>query len=273
MLAWLQQPQKAWLQARGLRPGEGIEAVEDLEALELEGLQRYLLLNHELEEQFILGSAPDWTASLAGQGVLPAGAGAVLEQEELQQRWQALQRQLASLGPCRREVPVLAGLPMPLLYAGDTQVVVQPGMLTAAAVMRGWLQHLLLCAEGSAPAAGSAVVARSTRVAGAEVHLRWSVLPTVEAKDQLQQLARLARQGLERCWPVPPKSGWQMVAKERRKPGEGQQDFRKTWQDEGATPLMQLCFGSDVAAEQLMDQAGFQQACQLLYGPLMANLR
>ena len=59
LLAWLQQPQKAWLQARGLRPGEGIEAVEDLEALELEGLQRYLLLNHELEEQFILGSAPD----------------------------------------------------------------------------------------------------------------------------------------------------------------------------------------------------------------------
>ena len=98
-------------------------------------------------------------------------------------------------------------------------------------------------------------------------------MPTVEAEDQLQQLARLARQGLERCWPVPPKSGWQMVAKERRKPGEGQQDFRKTWQDEGATPLMQLCFGSDVAAEQLMDQAGFQQACQLLYGPLMANLR
>ena len=59
LLAWMQQPQKAWLQARGLRPGEGIEAVEDLEALELEGLQRYLLLNHELEEQFILGSAPD----------------------------------------------------------------------------------------------------------------------------------------------------------------------------------------------------------------------
>ena len=168
---------------------------------------------------------------------------------------------------------MLAGLPMPLLYAGDTQVVVQPGMLTAAAVMRGWLQHLLLCAEGSAPAAGSAVVARSTRVAGAEVHVRWSVLPTVEAEDQLQQLVRLARQGLERCWPVPPKSGWQMVAKERRKPGEGQQDFRKTWQDEGATPVMQLCFGSEIAAEQLMDQAGFQQACQLLYGPLMANLR
>jgi len=273
LLAWMQQPQKAWLQARGLRPGEGIEPVEDLETLELDGLQRYLLLNHELEEQFIVGSAPDWTASLAGQGVLPAGAGAALEQEELQRRWQALQRQLASLGPCRREVPVLGGLPMPLLYAGDTQVVVQPGMLTAAAVMRGWLQHLLLCAEGLAPGAGSAVVARSSRVAGAEVHLRWTALPRVEAEDQLQQLVRLAQQGLERCWPVPPKSGWQMVVKDRSKPGTGEQVFRKTWQDEGATPVMQLCFGAEIAAEQLMDQAGFQEACQLLYGPLLAQLR
>ncbi len=272
LLAWMQQPQKAWLQARGLRPGEGIEAVEDLEALELEGLQRYLLLNHDIEEQFILGSAPDWTTSLAGQGLLPAGAGAALEQEELQQRWHALERQLASLGPCRREVPVLAGHPVPLLFAGDTQVVVQPGMLNAAAVMRCWLQHLLLCAEGLAPAAGSGVVARSTRVAGAEVHLRWPVLPKDEAQEHMNQLQLLVRQGRVQCWPVPPKSGWQMVAKDQRKPGSGELEFRKVWQVEGATPVMQLCFGTEIAAEQLMDEAGFQEACQLLYGPLLAKL-
>ena len=64
-----------------------------------------------------------------------------------------------------------------------------------------------------------------------------------------------------------------MVAKDRRKPGEGPQACRKTWQDEGATPVMQLCFGTEIAAEQLMDQAGFQEACQLLYGPLLAQLR
>ena len=38
-------------------------------------------------------------------------------------------------------------------------------------------------------------------------------------------------------------------------------------------PVMQLCFGAEIAAEQLMDQAGFQEACQLLYGPLLAQLR
>jgi exodeoxyribonuclease V gamma subunit len=64
-----------------------------------------------------------------------------------------------------------------------------------------------------------------------------------------------------------------MVVKDRSKPGTGEQVFRKTWQDEGATPVMQLCFGAEIAAEQLMDQAGFQEACQLLYGPLLAQLR
>ena len=76
----------------------------------------------------------------------------------------------------------IGGLLMALRTRGETV----EEYAAAAAVMRGWLQHLLLCAEGSAPVAGSAVVARSTRVAGAEVHVRWSVLPTVEAEDQLQ---------------------------------------------------------------------------------------
>ena len=91
--------------------------------------------------------------------------------------------------------------------------------------------------------------------------------------DRLHQLQDLAQQGLVQCWPVPPKSGWQMVAKERRKPGSGELGFRTTWQEEGATPVMRLCFGTEISAEQLMDQDGFQEACQLLYGPLLVQLR
>ena len=117
------------------------------------------------------------------------------------------------------------------------------------------------------------MVARSTRVAGAEVHLRWAGLLEAEAQQQLQQLQHLAQQGLADCWPVPPKSGWQMVWKEKRKPGSGDAGFRATWQDERATPVMQLCFGMEIAAEQLMDHAGFDPACELLYGPLLAHLR
>ena len=105
------------------------------------------------------------------------------------------------------------------------------------------------------------------------MHLRWAVLMEAEAKDQLHQLHHLAEHGRVQCWPVPPKSGWEMVAKDRRKPGSGELGFRATWQEEGLTPVMQLGFGTEIVAEQLMDQDGFQEACQLLYGPLLAQLR
>ena len=44
------------------------------------------------------------------------------------------------------------------------------------------------------------------------------------------------------------------------------------WIEERESAVMQLCFGAEAGADQLMDQAGFNQACQLLYGPLLAQL-
>ena len=272
LLAWMIQPQKAWLRQRGLRPGDAIDPVEDLEALELDGLQRYQLLERSLEQHLAEGTTPDWQRDLAGQGVLPFGAGASLEQQELIQRWQALERQLDSLGPRHRQMPSLEGIPTSLLFAGGTHVVVQPGNLSAAGVMRGWLQHLLLCSDGLAPAGGSAVVARSSRVAGAELFLHWSPIEAVEARKLLQQLRCLARQGLQLCWPVPPKSGWQMVWKERKKPGSAEASFRAAWIDERESAVMQLCFGAEAGADQLMHHPSFVQACGLVYDPIFNML-
>ena len=102
LLVWLQRPQAAWLQQRGLRPGEGIDPVDDLDGLELDGLQRYQLLEQELDRHPLDDAAPDWVATHRGQGVLPAGSGAALEQ--------ASSATLADpeptaqgLGACRRE--------------------------------------------------------------------------------------------------------------------------------------------------------------------------
>ena len=103
--------------------------------------------------------------------------------------------------------------------------------------------------------------------------MRWCPIEEAEARRELlQQLRCLARQGLQLCWPVPPKSGWQMVWKERKKPGSVEASFRAAWIDERESAVMQLCFGAEAGADQLMDQAGFNQACQLLYGPLLAQL-
>ena len=272
LLGWLQRPQATWLRQRGLRPGEGIDPVTDLDPLELEGLQRYQLLDQAVDLDPLDGRAPDWLFNLAGQGVLPGGSGAELEQCQLEERWQALVRQLHGLGPCRKELRSLGGISRRLLFAGDVQVLLQAGQLTAAGTMRGWLQHLLLCAAGEAPAGGSAVVARSNRVAGASVHLRWRSLSAPDAQTLLNGLAALASEGVQRCWPVPPKSGWQLVWKEHHKAGTGIAGFKSVWSDERQTPAMQLCFGVEAEAERLLETPGFTEACTALYGPLLQHL-
>jgi exodeoxyribonuclease V gamma subunit len=270
LLRWMHQPQTAWLRSRGLRPGEGIDAVEDLDPLELNALERYQLLDQNLEQLLAAGTLPDWRSLLAGQGVLPAGAGAALEQQELADRWQRLSRQLDSLGSCRRESVAIEGVLRPLVFAGETQVVVQAGMLSAAGVMRGWLQHLHLCRLTPTP---TAVIARSTRAIGAEIHLHWSALSTDQAEQQLSMLQGLAQQGMHQCWPVPPKSGWQMVWHEQRKPGTGLDRFRMSWQDERLSPALQLCFGAELDADALLQVPGFDAACTALYQPLFQARR
>ena len=271
LLAWLQRPQAVWLQQRGLRPGEGIEPVEDLDALELDGLRRYQLLDQELDRHPFDGSTPDWLAAHAGRGVLPAGSGAALEQRQLAERWQALAHQLKGLGECRRESHSLGGRSRPLLFAGDVQVVVLAGQLRSAGVMQGWLQHLLLCAADAAPAGGSAVVGLSTRVAGAAVHLRWRPLLASEAQPLLEKLQAMAAAGHERCWPIPPKSGWQLVWKEHNKAGSGLAGFTNQWLDERETPVMQLCFGVDAEPDRLLNTPGFSEAISSLYGPILQH--
>jgi exodeoxyribonuclease V gamma subunit len=270
LLRWMHQPQAAWLRSKGLRPGEGIDAVEDLDPLELNALERYQLLDQNLEPLLAAGELPNWRSLLAGQGVLPAGAGAALEQQELADRWQRLRRQLDSLGPCRREDIVIEGVLRPLVFAGETQVVVQAGMLSARGVMRGWLQHLHLCRLMPTP---TAVIARSTRAIGAEIHLHWMALPADQAEQQLVTLQGLAHQGMHQCWPIPPKSGWQMVWHEQRKPGTGMDRFRTCWQEERLSPALQLCFGAELEADALLQTPGFDEACSALYQPLFQARR
>ena len=270
LLRWMQQPQAAWLRSKGLRPGEGIDAVEDLDPLELNALERYQLLDQNLEPLLADGALPDWRMLLAGQGVLPAGAGAALEQQELADRWCRLRRQLDSLGPCRRESVEIEGVLRPLVFAGESQVVVQAGMLSASGVMRGWLQHLQLCRFSPTP---TAVIARSTRAIGAEIHLHWVALPADQAEEQLATLQALAQQGIDQCWPIPPKSGWQMVWHEQRKPGTGLDRFRTCWQEERLSPALQLCFGAELEADVLFQAPGFDEACTALYQPLFQARR
>lgn len=272
LLRWMIQPQAAWLRHRRLHPGEGVEPVRDLDDLELDALQRHGLLEESLDLQLLGRDRPDWCRDLEGRGVLPAAAGAALEQQELLDRWAALAAQIEPFGPCRREQRQLAGTAVPLLYAGDTQVVVQVGRPGARGVMRAWLQHLLLCAADDPPM-GSGVVGRSSTKAGAELLLLWDPLSVEEALTILSDLQRLAQEGLSQCWPVPPKSGWQMVWQEQRRCGSGEQAFRQTWLDERDSPAMQLCFGVESDPALLLQAPGFENASRQLYEPILRARR
>ncbi len=260
LLQWLVDPQAAWLRQLGLYPAERVDPVEDLEALALSSLLQAQVLNQDLEDHLLAAETPDFCGILAGQGVFPPGAGAELEQGILSHRLQALQQQLDRFGGCRRKGT--------LLFAGDIQVVVQPGRFSPRALMRGWLQHLQLCAEDAA-FSGSAVIARADKGDEAKTHMRWARLQPSEAQEQLLSLQRLAQQGQHLCWPVPPRSGWQMMIREHFKAGSGVAAFQDSWIRERRDPQQRLCFGADVEADELLSSQGFDQACWLLYGPLL----
>ncbi len=268
LLAWLVNPQGTWLQQLGLHASESVEPVQDLESVQLNALERHLLLQADLDDDLILGQAPHWIERLAGQGQLPSGAGAVMENEGLRERWMGLHRELTALGPCSRRKLTLADQVQTLLIAGDMHVVVQAGQLNHRGVLRAWLLHLLLSADTTA-FSGTAVIARSPRGAGAQTHLRWLPLQATEAKDRWAELQGLATSGRNHCWPVPPRSGWQLVWQELRKSGSGAAAFRKSWEDEQHQPALQLCFGPQRQADAFLDDPSFIEASSALYTPLL----
>ena len=230
LLQWLVDPQSAWLRQLGLHPAERVDPVEDLEALTLSSLLQAQVLNQDLEDHLLAAETPAWCETLAGQGVFPPAAGAELEEGILSHRLQALQLQLDRLGRCSRQGTQL--------MAGDIQVVVQPGRFTPRGLMRGWLQHLRLCAE-SADFGGSAVIARADK---------------------------------HQCWPVPPRSGWLLMSRDHNKAGSGVAAFKDGWIRERQDPQQRLCFGAEAEADQLLQSQGFEQACALLYEPMLQAL-
>ena len=268
LLQWLHDPQASWLRQLGLHSSERSDPVADLEALELNGLQQFQLLDQDLEDHLLAGCAPDWPTALAGQGVLPPGSGADLEAGVLNQRLDALLECLHGCGPLRRE----GGL----LFAGSIHVVAQPGRFSARPLMTAWLQHLQLSAAGTALGTSAfrrtAVITRADRGDNASVQLQWDRIDSEPAVAELASLQRLAQQGQLQCWPVPPDSGWLRMAREHSKPGSGMKAFSESWRKERERPAQQLCFGLEAEADLLLESSGFDQACEALYRPMLAAL-
>ena len=284
---WLHAPQSDWLKRQGIEAGEWCDAVDDLSPLSMDELNRHQLIRERLAEQLEhLAEHPDmrweqpdhvdWKARCCGQGLMPPGAAAQLDQDRLEQRWQNLQQTLFSLGPVHHHPSDISPLNTSQLMAGEIAVHISTSKLRARTLLQAWLQHL--CVQlGDAPCS-SAVICRPEGSAKADqfqVAMRWQTMTPDEAMHQIGMLQGLATQSMEQCWPVPPESGLARALALAKGKDAADRAFTNRWQGgfslwaERDQAELSLCFGDGCDAQLLLQDPGFETAFASLYQPLL----
>ena len=278
---WLMHPQRHWLSRLGMHPREWQDRCADLEAMELEERDRSALLRQVLRQGEQGGppapaAASDWLERQRGRGLLPPLGGGLLEAEALHRRWLSLSAALEELGdPWIQEV-FWRGWQGNLQGRGSALVRVHCGRESPGERLALWLDLLLVCAGaevGHSPAQRGILISRGEGDQFA-VTTRLRAPEPEAAAGELERLAALALEWQDRCWPVPPRTGWAWLEAERRQPGSGAPAARQVW--EGGAQLageqrqeeMALCFGSRLSLEELLS-APFQSCVTTLLEPLL----
>jgi exodeoxyribonuclease V gamma subunit len=273
LLAWLQAPQRVWLESLGLRPKEWDQRVLDLEPMTLTEQDRARLLREALTrlEPGPAARPPDWVADQRGRGSLPGGAAGAIEADRLSQRWQSLQALLEGLGEERRAEVAAAGLAATLTWRGDQLVLTHTARPQPAQRLELWLALLLACAAEQPPRQALLVGRDADRF---DLLERLDPLPAGEALTQLEQLRRLRERHRDHCWPVPPRTGWAWAEAELARSGSGLKAARNAWEGGFAGPgereqaEMALCFGAALTTAELVEER-FSAAALTLLQPLL----
>jgi exodeoxyribonuclease V gamma subunit len=263
---WLEHPQRQWLEGLGLRPREFDNPVLDRDALELQERERAALLRGQLDP--LPDTLPDWQWLEQGTGLLPPQAAGELEVQQLQQRWLALRDCLEQLGDAETRSAAWQGLEGGLHWRGRQLVLVHTAKPRPAQRLVLWLELLLACAAGEAPT-GAALVGRDGQ--RFRVLERLEALPPAAAADHLEQLCQWHGQYSQRCWPLPPDTGWAFAsATEPRRwsAAQGAWEGNAMLRGERRDPVQAVCFGADLPAAELLT-AELQQLALELHGPLL----
>ena len=263
---WLEQPQRRWLEGLGLRPREVDNPVLDRDALELQERERAALLRGQLDA--LPDSLPDWHQLERGTGTLPPQAAGELEVQQLEQRWQSLSHCLEQLGQSELRPASWAGLEAELPWRGRQLVLVHSAKPRTPQRLRLWLELLLACAAGQAPS-GAALVGRD----GQRFRLleRMEALPAPEAQLVLTQLRQWQAQHLQRCWPLPPETGWAYAAAtepRRWSAATAAWEGNALLRGERRDAVQAVCFGADLPLAELLSPELEELALQL-HGPLL----
>ena len=271
--SWLEAPQRQWLEGLGLRPREFDQPLLDLEDLQLQERQRATLLRSQLSPDLEEAPLPDWQKLERGRGVLPPLGAGELEVRQLEQRWQALATCLEQLGPARSAAASWQGLSAELTWRGDQLVLVHTAKAHCPQRLGLWLDLLLASAAGLEP--------RGAALVGRDGH-QFRVLERLEAPsagiaaDLLTQLHSWQQQHRQRCWPLPPETGWAFAEGQHSKPAEGRgwRLAQTTWEGsyqqrpERRDAIQAVCFGADLSLAELLNP-DLQQLALQLHGPLL----
>ncbi|MEB3333500.1 MAG: exodeoxyribonuclease V subunit gamma [Cyanobacteriota bacterium] len=289
--AWLLAPQRQWLRELGLFPREARDAVDDLEALELDERERSALMREALARDLGLPGAPPssaedggaWLRHHRGQGRFPPAQGAQLEASRLQERWHSLQATLGLLGDAHTLTPEWNGWTGSLSLRGDAVVLLHPALPKVEQRLDLWLRlQLAVAALEEAPPRRGLVVARGT---GEDrdtfaIQFTFTAPDPAGAREELARLWRLRQAWRSACWPVPPDTGWTWMA--QGGPAIGAPGFEKVedvWQGnafqgraEREREEMGLCFGHQRSLASLLVDLPFEACARELYGPLLAAI-
>jgi len=147
-------------------------------------------------------------------------------------------------------------------------VVLHPARPRSRQRLELWLALLLAAAADQAPSA-AVLVARGERDFGVELRL---VPPDgATARRELERLAELREAWRQRCWPVPPETGWALVEK-------GADQAIETWEGtersrgERQEPEQALCFGTELSGSALLASGEVAAQAEILLGPLREQL-
>ncbi len=288
---WLIAPQLTWLKQYEIRPKEWIDPLISLEGLKLNERIRDRLISSLFEEvrdklskeQADYNYSPskvNWIDRLKGQGIMPPKSAEIIETEILEKRWHSLQQQLLSNGNLRLASVNNKGLATRALFSGNTSITFQPGVITSNCVMKAWLKHLYICSSSST-SNNSIIISRNPYKAKMNeyiVSLEWKSLSTLEATKYIIKLKDIAAHGYLNCWPIPPKSGWELAILDHRNPEKARQAFCRSWEGtinykgERDQTCMRICFGNKRNAKDLIDTKAFKEAFLLLYQPIIKNI-
>ena len=269
---WLVAPQRQWLRQLGLDPREWPLLIDDVDAAALSEQQRSALLREALDNPLPTGddlaAADTWLQHYRGRALLPPHSAACLEASLLAGRWQALQQQLDELGPEQHHLVQWQGFAHTLRWQGQSLVLVQPARDRVRHHAELWLQ-LLLAAAAEQPPQAALLLARGDK--GFGVQARYLPPTAAAARDALLRLADLRQQWQQRCWPLPPQSGWALL-------NGGEAKAIAVWEGslqlagERSDPVQALCFGAELPGAALFaGEAGAANGARAreLWGPLL----